>query len=176
MPPACALGIVSGIIIYLSRLSHSAECSKRIFTKEVAAKNCIYALQRWRRASSPSQSKPDGFASSPKVGAFGSPRELHLFAKASPFGRGGCERSEQTERASPLKAKHPGWKQPGCFAYMIISARSRRFHRHPPQGCRRKQGCRRSGARRRGLPPPCGSRGAGRGRRTCRPDSFAPVP
>ena len=30
-------------------------------------------------------------------------RSLHLFAKASPFGRGGCERSEQTERASPLK-------------------------------------------------------------------------
>ena len=27
-------------------------------------------------------------ASSPKVGALGSPRKLHLFAKASPFGRG----------------------------------------------------------------------------------------
>ena len=56
-----------------------------------------------RSASSPSQSKPIGFASSPKVGALGSPRKLHLFAKASPFGRGGCERSEQTERASLLK-------------------------------------------------------------------------
>ena len=37
-----------------------------------------------------------------KVGALGSPRKLHLFAKASPFGRGGCERSEQTERARLL--------------------------------------------------------------------------
>ena len=46
-------------------------------------------------------------ASSPKGRAFGSPRKLHLFAKASPFGRGGCERSEQTERARMLK-KHPG--------------------------------------------------------------------
>ena len=27
-------------------------------------------------------------ASSPKVGALGSPRKVHLFAKASPFGRG----------------------------------------------------------------------------------------
>ena len=53
-------------------------------------------------AGSPSQSKPVGFASSPKVGALGSPRKLHLFAKASPFGRGGCERSEQTERARLL--------------------------------------------------------------------------
>ena len=40
--------------------------------------------------------------SSPKGRALGSPRKLHLFAKASPFGRGGCERSEQTERARPL--------------------------------------------------------------------------
>ena len=34
-----------------------------------------------------------------KAGALGSPRKVHLFAKASPFGRGGYERSEQTERA-----------------------------------------------------------------------------
>ena len=40
-----------------------------------------------------------------KVGALGSPHKLHLLATASPFGRGGCERSEQTERASPLKEK-----------------------------------------------------------------------
>ena len=39
-------------------------------------------------ASSPSQSSLRD-ASSPKVGALGSPRKLHLFAKASPFGRGG---------------------------------------------------------------------------------------
>ena len=37
-----------------------------------------------------------------KVGSLGSPRKRHLFAKASPFGRGGCERSEQTERARLL--------------------------------------------------------------------------
>ena len=47
--------------------------------------------------------KSCGFASSPKVGALGSPHKLHLFAKASPFGRGGSERSELTERTSPLK-------------------------------------------------------------------------
>ena len=41
-----------------------------------------------RLASSPSQSSLRD-ASSPKVGALGSPRRLHLFAKASPFGRGG---------------------------------------------------------------------------------------
>ena len=41
-------------------------------------------------------------ASSPKGRALGSPRKLHLFANASPFGRGGCERSEQTERARTL--------------------------------------------------------------------------
>ena len=76
MPSACALGIFSGIIIYLSRLSHSAECSKRIFTKGVATKNCIYALQALLHK-----------ASSLKVGALGSPRKLHLFAKASPFDR-----------------------------------------------------------------------------------------
>ena len=33
--------------------------------------------------------KSFGFASSPKGRAFGSPRKPHLFAKASPFGRGG---------------------------------------------------------------------------------------
>ena len=38
-------------------------------------------------AASPSQSSLRD-ASSPKVGALGSPRKVHLFAKASPFGRG----------------------------------------------------------------------------------------
>ena len=37
--------------------------------------------------------------------ALGSPRKLHLFAKASPLGRGGCERSEQTERARLLPCR-----------------------------------------------------------------------
>ena len=35
----------------------------------------------------------------PKVGAFGSPCQLHLFAKASPLGRGGIAQA-MTERAS----------------------------------------------------------------------------
>ena len=52
-----------------------------------------------REAASPSQSLRD---SSPKRRALGSPRKLHLFTKASPLGRGGCERSEQTERARLL--------------------------------------------------------------------------
>ena len=39
-----------------------------------------------------------------KVGALGSPHKLHLLAKASPFGRGGCERSERTEKARPFPA------------------------------------------------------------------------
>ena len=55
------------------------------------------------QTSSPSQSSLRD-ASSPKVGALGSPCKLHLFAKASPFGRGGCDHGEQTERASPLAA------------------------------------------------------------------------
>ena len=39
-----------------------------------------------------------------KGGALGSPHKVHLFAKASPFGRGGCERSERTEKARPFPA------------------------------------------------------------------------
>ena len=38
-----------------------------------------------RIAGSPSHSMPIGLDSSPKGRAFGSPRKLHLFAKASPF-------------------------------------------------------------------------------------------
>ena len=34
-----------------------------------------------------------------KVGALGSPRKLHLFAKASPFGRGGTEGDGEGEPA-----------------------------------------------------------------------------
>ena len=65
-------------------------------------------------------------ASSPKGRAFGSPRKLHLFAKASPFGRGGCERSEQTERASPLKARAPALFPDiaGAFSVLLGCARS----------------------------------------------------
>ena len=64
-----------------------------------------------------------------------------------------------------------------CFKAGIPEEETvRRFHRHPPQGCRRMPACRRSGARRRGPPPPCGWCGADRVRRSARPDSFAPVP
>ena len=61
----------------------------------------VFVATAYALACSPSQSSLRD-ASSPKVGALGSPRKLHLFAKASPFGRGGCERSEQTERARLL--------------------------------------------------------------------------
>ena len=47
-------------------------------------------------------SSPGRGKSALKVGALGSPRKLHLFAKASPFGRGGSEQSELTERARTL--------------------------------------------------------------------------
>ena len=50
-----------------------------------------------RAASSPSQSSLRD-ASSPKVGALGSPRRLHLFAKASPFGRGGFAKQRRRGR------------------------------------------------------------------------------
>ena len=48
-------------------------------------------------AGSPSQSSLRD-ASSPKVGALGSPRKLHLFAKASPFGRGGFAKQRRRGR------------------------------------------------------------------------------
>ena len=38
-------------------------------------------------------------ASSPKVGAFGSSRKVHRYAKASPFGRGGTEGDGEGEPA-----------------------------------------------------------------------------
>ena len=44
--------------------------------------------------------KSYGFASSPKVGALGSPRKVHLFAKASPFGRGGTAGDGEGEDAA----------------------------------------------------------------------------
>ena len=52
-----------------------------------------------RAASSPSQSSLRD-ASSPKVGALGSPRKVHLFAKASPFGRGGTAGDGEGEDAA----------------------------------------------------------------------------
>ena len=41
MPSAYALGIFSGIIILILRLSRSAERDKRVFTSGVAEVNCI---------------------------------------------------------------------------------------------------------------------------------------
>ena len=52
--------------------------------------------------------KSYGFASSPKVGAFGSPRKVHLSAKASPFGRGvtvGDGEGEPAFRHDPTREK-----------------------------------------------------------------------
>ena len=42
--------------------------------------------------------KSYGFASSPKGGALGNPHNLHLFAKASPFGRGGFAKHRRRGR------------------------------------------------------------------------------
>ena len=52
--------------------------------------------------------KSYGFASSPKVGALGSPRKVHLFAKASPFGRGvtaGDGEGEDADHSAALSQK-----------------------------------------------------------------------
>ena len=57
-----------------------------------------------------------------KVGALGSPRKVHLFAKASPFGRGGCDQWEQTERASPLAAVVAVAKQLGSIQKIQVAA------------------------------------------------------
>ena len=47
----------------------------------------LFVADAFILAGSPSQSSLRD-ASSPKVGALGSPHKVHLFAKASPFGRG----------------------------------------------------------------------------------------
>ena len=77
-----------------------------------------------RSASSPSQSSLRD-ASSPKVGALGSPRKLHLFAKASPFGRGVTVGDGEGEPAEiirscrmplrPLPVKKVAQKRPQAF-------------------------------------------------------------
>ena len=56
------------------------------------------------RLAEPSQSKPNGFASSPEGGAF-----YHLPVrtdKAPPFGGAVIEQSEMTERVSPPRSWH----------------------------------------------------------------------
>jgi len=61
------------------------------------------------QTSSPSQSSLRD-ASSPKVGALGSPHKLHLFAKASPFGRGvtaGDGEGEDADRVQRCSERQP---------------------------------------------------------------------
>lgn len=45
MASACALAIIRGITVFISRLSHSAECDKRFFTRKVVEINgiCLYS-------------------------------------------------------------------------------------------------------------------------------------
>ena len=62
--------------IFTGRDLYGREQLPRLLPAEAAAR---------RKAGSPSQSMPIGLDSSPKGRAFGSPRKLHLFAKASPF-------------------------------------------------------------------------------------------
>ena len=123
MASACALAIFIGKNIFNSRLSRPAGRSKRCFhqwgrrPETVDAHFTDLALS----ASGPALSviaarcqippfvvarhlPPARGKSFLKGGALGSPHKVHLFAKASPFGRGGCERSERTEKASPLPA------------------------------------------------------------------------
>ena len=90
----------------------------------------------WRKtaalgiAGSPSQSMPIGLDSSPKGRAFGSPRKLHLFAKASPFDRlpplrdrfaprRGEMSPQVTKRARPLRKSAGGTER----TLSVIAAR-----------------------------------------------------
>ena len=52
-------------------------------------------------------------------------RKLYRHAKASPFGRGGCERSEQTERARLLPAAPPLPQEAGAAAAVLLHGPSR---------------------------------------------------
>ena len=92
MRAAFALRIISGRIIFISRLSRSAERSKRIFTGGVVTASgiCCAAFSESAALRETNPLRLTAFASSPEGGAFGSPRKLHLFAKGSPFGRAGA--------------------------------------------------------------------------------------
>ena len=72
--------------------------NKRLLHKPLCSS--LFGVVFLTLAGSPSQSSLRD-ASSPKVGALGSPRRLHLFAKASPLGRGvtvGDGEGEDAER------------------------------------------------------------------------------
>ena len=82
------------IILYFAILENLRIFQNCLFTGGVVEENSIcsaafYESAALREAGSPSQSMLIGLDSSPKGRALGSPRKLHLFAKASPFGRGG---------------------------------------------------------------------------------------
>lgn len=63
-------------------------------------------------------------ASSPKVGALGSPRRLHLSAKASPFGRGVTvgdgEGEPAKEKASATKSLILKFRSDGCRCFFVL--------------------------------------------------------
>ena len=75
-----------------------------------------------------------------KVGALGSPRRLHLFAKASPFGRGGCERSEQTERARLLPLCEMPFSSPLLQFVQLRQLFVKKFHLRGEENQRRERG------------------------------------
>ena len=67
----------------------------------------LFVADAFLLAGSPSQSSLRD-ASSPKVGALGSPHKVHLFAKASPFGRGvtaGDGEGEDADHGAALSQK-----------------------------------------------------------------------
>ena len=67
----------------------------------------LFVADAFLLAGSPSQSSLRD-ASSPKVGALGSPHKVHLFAKASPFGRGvtaGDGEGEDADHSAALSQK-----------------------------------------------------------------------
>ena len=64
-----------------------ADAGNGAVQRQISRKKCVCCQKSccaWA-ASSPSQSKPNGFDSSPKGRALGSPHKLHLYAKASPL-------------------------------------------------------------------------------------------
>ena len=93
MRAAFALRIISGKNIYnfaiLENLRIFQNC---LFTGGVVTESSICSAAFCESAAlrETNPLRLTAFASSLKVGAFGSPRKLHLFAKGSPFGRAGA--------------------------------------------------------------------------------------
>ena len=57
MAAACALAIFSGIVILVSRLSHSAECSKRYFHRGIVMIKRRFQTANAGRLCDPSREK-----------------------------------------------------------------------------------------------------------------------